>query len=208
MSRGSCCQDRPAARTHVSTWAGFATGQGLTAPELLAVLGRVGLPAANETAHRALSGCEERLRCTIATDPGRSKSFARVERCFGAHPREAARTDQRPPAVGELLRNIDRCKGVFVTGCALRFARIRPTGRPSPSAVLSCDARECDRRGASPHGLPSARTRPATDSAARLGTRSTSRVGIAMTSSSSSRTSRRRYLPPTAALSIYPSGAA
>ncbi|QDZ29557.1 integrase arm-type DNA-binding domain-containing protein [Noviherbaspirillum sp. UKPF54] len=103
-------------------WLGTRPINEITAPELLAVLRRIELRGALETAHRALQNCSQVFRYAIAT--------GRAERDVGADLRgalpppkirhHASLTD--PKQVGALLRALRGYRGAFVTGCALRLA--------------------------------------------------------------------------------------
>jgi integrase len=107
---------------NVFPWIGTRPIKAITAPELLAVLRRIEIRGANETAHRSLQVCGRVFRFAVSSgraerDPSRDLGGALAptkERHL------ASITD--PQEVGALLRAIDTYEGAWITRCALRLA--------------------------------------------------------------------------------------
>jgi integrase len=107
---------------NVFPWIGTRPIKAITAPELLAVLRRIEIRGANETAHRALQVCGRVFRFAVASgraerDPSRDLGGALAPT---KEKHLASITD--PQEVGALLRAIDAYEGAWITRCALRLA--------------------------------------------------------------------------------------
>lgn len=103
-------------------WLGARPVDGITAPDLLAVLRRIEERGAIETAHRARQNCSQVFRYAIAT--GRAERDPSTDLRGALPPAQsthfAAVTE--PHAVAALLRACDSYTGTFTVRCALRLA--------------------------------------------------------------------------------------
>jgi integrase len=107
---------------NVFPWIGTRPIKAITAPELLAVLRRIEIRGANETAHRSLQVCGRVFRFAVSSgraerDPSRDLGGALAPT---KEKHLASITD--PQEVGALLRAIDAYEGAWITRCALRLA--------------------------------------------------------------------------------------
>lgn len=103
-------------------WIGGKAIAEIAAPELLAVIRRIEVRGALETAHRALANCGQVFRYGVATgrcDRDHSGDLrGALPPVKGEH--FAATTD--PKRFGEILRAMDGYEGTFPVRCALRLA--------------------------------------------------------------------------------------
>jgi Arm DNA-binding domain len=90
---------------NVFPWIGTRPIKAITAPELLAVLRRIEIRGANETAHRALQVCGRVRRCERS---GRTRSVPGLGRRVGTDQGEASRLHHRP-AGSRRIAPRDRC---------------------------------------------------------------------------------------------------
>ncbi len=107
---------------YIFPWLGGRPIAGISAPELLAVIGKIEKRGTIETAHRALAGCGQVFRYAVATgraerDPTGDLRGALTPIKGGHFP---AVTD--PKKVAHLLRTMDGYKGSMTVCSALRLA--------------------------------------------------------------------------------------
>jgi integrase len=102
-------------------WIGERPVREITAPELLAVLRRIGDRGAGDTVHRALGNCGQVFRYAIATGRCERDTSAdlrgALEPVNGSH--FAATTD--PENLASILRALDGYQGTLTVRCALRL---------------------------------------------------------------------------------------
>ncbi|WP_434101829.1 tyrosine-type recombinase/integrase [Methylocaldum gracile] len=103
-------------------WLGTRPIREISAPDLLAVLGRIEGRGAVETAHRALQYCGQIFRYAIATGRADRNISADLKGALPPVKRKhfAAVTD--PKQIAKLLRALDGYEGTFPVKCALRLA--------------------------------------------------------------------------------------
>ena len=93
---------------NVFPWIGTRPIKAITAPELLAVLRRIEIRGANETAHRSLQVCGRVFRFAVVERSGRTRSVPGLGRRVGTDEGEASRLHHRPAGSrGTAAR--DRC---------------------------------------------------------------------------------------------------
>jgi len=114
-------------------WLGTRPVGEISAPDLLAVLRRIEVRGAVNTAHQAKQTCGQIIRYAVAIGKASRDPSGDLK---GALPPAKTRHFAaiiEPPAVGELLRAMDGFKGTFVVQCALRLAPLffcRPRNLP------------------------------------------------------------------------------
>ncbi len=103
-------------------WLGGKPVAEVSAPELLAVVRRIEVRGALDTAHRALGYCGQVFRYAIAT--GRCQRDPSADLRGALQPTNAGHfaSVTEPGQVAALLRALDGYKGTFTVSCALRLA--------------------------------------------------------------------------------------
>jgi integrase len=94
----------------------------ITSPELLAVLRRIESRGALSTAHRCLGICGQVFRYAIATGRAQRDLSADLKGALPPHRGKHLATITDPLKIGQLMRDIEGYKGMFVTRCALQIA--------------------------------------------------------------------------------------
>ncbi|OSM07081.1 tyrosine-type recombinase/integrase [Magnetofaba australis] len=103
-------------------WIGARPIGEITPPELLKVLRRIESRGAVETAHRARANCGQVFRYAVAIGLAERDPTGDLKGALPPVKSKRMATIIDPKMIGELLRDIDRYEGSFITRCALKLA--------------------------------------------------------------------------------------
>lgn len=106
----------------VFPWLGGRPVAEITSAELLTVLRRIESRGAVDTAHRAGQNCGQVFRYAIATGRAENDPSFALRGALPPAKHGHYASIKEPAAIGKLMRDIQGCRGMLETRCALRLA--------------------------------------------------------------------------------------